>query len=215
MSTTWTDPTDRSPDFFVDATVWNEDVIANLRNLHGGGDLVTSLPSTPSGPKLIRFTDSLTAPTYIWWLSYIPAASTYKWYCVAGTWLIVENTTAGSVTSATYAELPTAGALVATTPLAGDWDIRLEAQHYYDVAAGADRDHYMSYAIGGTAASDNDAIFIKGGSGSAMSGSHARQRRKTAIAAATALTVQHRISGGTPTSTWRNRTIAIRPFRVG
>lgn len=214
MSVLWTDPDDRDPDEFIDATIWNEDLAQNLRVLRKGAELVTSLP-TVTLEQVVGYTDSLSAPTFVWWLRYIAAASTYKWYCIGGTPMKVENLTAGNVTSATYAVLPTAGALEITVPLAGDYDVKLEGHHYYDVAAGADRDHYMSYAIGGTGASDNDALFVKGGSGSAMSGSHSWGRRKTGIAASTVLAVQHRISGGTPTSTWRNRTISIMPFRVG
>jgi hypothetical protein len=174
--------------------------------------LTTSLPGTPADGEEIHYTDSLTAPTYIWHLRYISAASTYKWYCVgAGREAVTEVATAEATTSSSYAALSTAGPTF-TTPLAGDWIVTVEFR--FRGAAGASR-IYMSFDIGGTGAVDANAAQ------SSSSLSSTKDERApafksliTGVSASTALTSKYKSVDST-SMTWSERRISVRPFRVG
>lgn len=209
----WTTPATVTTGDLVTASWLNTYLRDNTKALKAG-EMVTALPTSGlvDGDR-VTFVDSLTAPTYAWYLRYIAGASTYKWYCIGGTPALIETTTAeaGSMGS-TYGDLATVGPSF-TLPLAGDWDIEIGCTHINDYNGGAARDSYMSYAIGGTSASDNDAIKCTGTAG-VLSFVGTRTRRKTGLASSTALVAKYRYSGGTPTMTWGPRTLRVMPFRV-
>jgi hypothetical protein len=104
---------------------------------------VTALPGSPSDGDRCTFSTGGVR----WKLEY--DSSDEYWYKVGGPPLRAESETARSTNSATYVSLT--GPLSLTAPLAGDYDIGIEAS-MSTVAAG---EHpYISYAVGATAASD-------------------------------------------------------------
>ena len=197
----------------VDAAAAQATADAALAAASTGASLVLALPSSPSDGDECVLVDSLSAPTYQWHLKYIAGASTYKWYYVGGFPLFAEVTTSQSTTSSSYTDLATAGPSV-TVPVAGDYMVEIGAWHHNNPNGGSARDSFMSYAIGASAASDNDAMFVTGQS-STVQYEGSRARLKTAIAASSSLACKYRTGGGTPTCTWANRWIRVVPLRVG
>jgi hypothetical protein len=169
--------------------------------------LVTALPASPSPGSLCTYTDSLTAPTYRWRLQYNAASSSSsKWECIGGTPLFAEVTTQETTTSTSYANLTTSGPTV-TLPLAGDYMVEVGA----DMGWTSSTQHSMSYAIGATAASDNDRAKVANVAN--VAGPAMRRRQKTGLAASAALTAKYKVNGGT--GSFENRTIEAMPIRVG
>lgn len=121
--------------------------------------------------------------------------------------MLAEVPAAQTTASATYAALGTAGPSN-TVPVAGDYDVEVGCYAYATVTAAI----YMSYDIGGTGAVDADAVLGISGSGtSAFAGN--RVRRKTGLAASTALVSKYRTSAGT--ATIGDRWMRVMPVRVG
>lgn len=139
-------------------------------------------------------------------------ATTSKWDFAGGPALFAEVLTSQTTTSVSYADLATVGPSI-TVPLAGDYDVGIGANLTNDTVTAA---AWMSYAVGGTAASDNDAIT----SGAAAAGDYApqnslaRRRRKTGLAASTALVSKYRRDSAGGTVTAKNRWMSVIPVRV-
>lgn len=167
--------------------------------------LVTALPGAPANGDECILVDSVSAPTYAWHLKYVSAATTYKWYCIGGTPAKTEVQAAQTTASGAYTDLATNGPDF-TVPVAGDYDITIGALLH---GGGSGNDFYMSFAVGGTAASDNDAIL-----GGPYRSTGMVERRKTGIAAATLLRAKYKTGGGV-TGTFQNRWMSVIPFRVG
>jgi len=144
------------------------------------------------------------------------SASAYKWEYVGGPPLFaeVQPTVAGIETTAslTYVALASAGPSL-TVPYAGDYDVEIGASMWNNTNAAAAR---MSYDIGGTGASDNDSITVGEGTAAgadSVSGNVSRSRRKTALAASTALVSKYEaVVGGT--ASFRQRLMKVTPVRV-
>lgn len=177
----------------------------------------TSLPSPPAGVDKVEFSlvDSTSAPTYVWAFRYNAASgSTYKWEFAGGSPAVSEVLTNESTSSTAYAALTTAGPTI-TVPRAGDYDVTIGFRARRP--SGNGDVCIMSYDIGATAASDNDAVKITNGafqtSAFDIFGEAERTRRKTAIAAATALTAKYKSSGGNAAG-FESRIMFVRPFRV-
>lgn len=170
---------------------------------------VASLPVSPIDQQACIYVADATNGIK-WHLRYRSGASgSYKWEFIGGPVMFSEVTTSESTTSTSYVALTTAGPTV-TVPLAGDYDVTIGA----NVTGSADAmNAYMSYALGGTAASDSDAI-RKQQSGAAYYGEPtSRKRRKTGLTAATAIAARYKV--GNVTGTWENRWMSVIPVRVG
>lgn len=175
--------------------------------------IVTALPTSPTPQTGDRcyLVDSLSAPTYGFDLVYNASASTYKWYCRGGVPLFAEVPTAETTTATAYTgtQPATAGPTV-TPPVSGDYDVTIACMG----VASTDDVWYMSYAIGGTAASANDEFASRGtGSIGNVQAQGIRKRRKTGLTAGNALTSKYKTVGGTLTVTLR--WIMAMPVRVG
>lgn len=170
--------------------------------------LVTSLPASPFDGQEIRYLADA-ANGIVWTLRYRAAsASAYKWEFVGGGDLYSE-VVANEATSATsYVDLTTVGPSVAL-PLAGDYDVEIGAK----MAGNADAVNvYMSYAIGATAASDNDLI-NRQANGAGYAGPHdARVRRKPGLAVVM-LTAKYKV--GNVSGNFGYRWMRASPVRVG
>lgn len=171
---------------------------------------VTSLPANPYDGQEVYYGADPTNGV-IWHLRYRSAASgSYKWEYIGGPPMTAEVLTLESTTSTTFTTLSTAGPTI-TTPLAGDYVVTIGATANNNSSnAGA----LMSYAIGGTSASTDDAIETYNNSAASDTGCYFRTRRKTGLAASTALAARYAANVGGNASFWR-RSMSITPIRVG
>lgn len=173
--------------------------------------VVTTLPSSPSeGDQVIYDTDTAGVR---WHLVYDTSdGTTYPWLCIGGSPLFAEVATQETTTSATFTNLATTGPTV-TPPLGGDYVVELGCRSHVDTNAGFAG---MSYSIGVTAASDNDAAFGNEPAGSNTSPRNMMRRRvKAGLSAAGALTAKYRVNNAANTATFESRWISITPVRVG
>lgn len=177
--------------------------------LAGGNAYVTALPATPQDGMEIYYAADATNGV-IWHLRYNGlSASAYKWEYVGGPPLFAEVETREALNSTTYAALTTAGPAL-TLPLAGDYDVEIGGRVE---GTSATSDVFMSYDIGATGASDNDALQIFNGNTSIVGPSCARARRKTGLTAVT-LTAKYRSSAASGTAVGQ-RWLRATPVRVG
>jgi hypothetical protein len=109
----------------------------------------------------------------------------------------------------TYGNLATSGPGI-TLPFAGDYDVQVACACFHGTA---NRTAYMSYAIGGTDASDNDSTFLFNGSANNVEAMVHRRRRKTGLGAVALLAKYRGDGSGTPT--FLARSLAVWPVRVG
>jgi hypothetical protein len=96
-----------------------------------------------------------------------------------------------------------------TIPVAGDYQITMGYNGSNTAAGGV---QWMSYAVGATAPSDNDAVLCQISTSGGQFGAD-RMSVKTAIPAATLLRVKYKVSGGT--GTFANRRLIVQPRAVG
>lgn len=167
---------------------------------------VEALPTTNlfKGRRVLYVADKTNG--LLWDLAYI-GEGTLPWSKVGGPALFAEVTTEQTTASKTYVNLTTVGPSI-TVPLKGDYDVEVGCRYWN----GSANDYgYMSYAIGGTAATDEDSAspmpYIPGGFGD-------RPRRKTGLAAKTELITKYRVELGN-TGFFTKRWIRVNPTRVG
>ena len=170
---------------------------------------VTTLPTAPvNGQEVYYVADATNG--IVWHLKYRSAsASAYKWEFVGGPSLFAEIATNETTASTTYVALATAGPTV-TVPLAGDYDVEISLRN---LNSGAGLACLRSFSIGATAAVDADAAVGAPAVGSTDSFCSLRYRRKTALAASTALAAKYRVTGGT--GSFITRAMQVTPVRVG
>jgi hypothetical protein len=131
------------------------------------------------------------------------------WMFVGGPPLYAENTDDGTTTSSSFGDLTgsTAGPSV-TLPFSGDYDVTIGCrpqQSNVDFAI-------MSYTVGVTAASINDAITVSYNSPNERQ--HVvRMRRKTGLTAGSTLTCKYAVGAG-GTATFDFRWISVTPVKV-
>lgn len=172
----------------------------------GGGapSLVTALPGSPTDGQEIVFTDSLTAPTYMWSLRYL--AATGKWHGHGGSVLIsVEaGQTPGSVGA--YLDLATVGPSF-TLPLAGDYNFAWGAEQTSD--PGGARDFHVALKFGAAATVDADSAQSRRNIGPAS-----RERPYTGLAAAMVVKLQYKTVNFTDYAIGK-RWLRVTPVKVG
>lgn len=170
---------------------------------------VTNLPSSPAdGDECYYVADATNG--VIWHLKYRAAASgSFKWEFIGGSAIGAEVDTDESRANTAYGALTTAGPSV-TVPLAGDYIIEHGAEVWVNVAGTA----YMSFDIGATGAVDADSVAHLA-SGAFGTASISRSRRKTGLAASTALVSKYRSNAGGTTAHFVFRWMRVRPVRVG
>ena len=151
----------------------------------------TSLPASPSDGAEYTLVDSLTAPTYSWKFRYVAAKASNKWVFIGGAAASSYVATGEGVVGTTYAALATAGPSF-TVPVAGDYLVRQSAR--FNPPAG--NAVFMSYDIGGTAASDLDALV--GQTSTVIQNGGTRETRRQALAVSTALVSKYRATAAGP-----------------
>jgi hypothetical protein len=176
---------------------------------------VTSLPTTPVDQQECVYIVDATAGLK-WRFRYRAAsASAYKWEAVGAGPLINEVLSSSAGTPpATYGDLSNVGPQI-TLPLAGDYLV----SHGANLVAGASAvQHrmYQSFAVGATAASDNDAVSVYSYTNNAItSASVARTVKKSGLAANTSLVCKYYSSSPLATEGASLRYIQAAPVRVG
>jgi hypothetical protein len=148
--------------------------------------------------------DSTSSPSYHWLLRYNSTET--DWDFIGGAPGFDEVTADQTTSSTSYTDLSTTGPSFAL-PVAGDYDIAIGFSR--GATDNAADQIFMSYAIGGTAAVDADAVM---GSGQTARFSPMRVRRKTGLTAVT-LTAKYR-SVAAAAESFANRWISVTPKRL-
>lgn len=142
-----------------------------------------------------------------WHLRYNGASgSAYKWEFLGGPWLTASVATLESVSSATsYLDLATVGPSI-TTPRGGDYTVEIQFH-----LPNNQTNIVMSFAVGGTAASDADSA---GGiaANSGYPSSAGFKVRKTGVAASAAVTAKYKSAD--VVRSFQDRWMFLRPVRV-
>lgn len=177
-------------------------------------DFVSVLPAGYDTQEVFYQSAGMAAAGVVWHLRYRSGASgLYKWEFLGGAALYAEVTTQQSTTSATYTDLATSGPSI-DLPLAGDYDVTIGCRSFSNTN---NVSVVMSYAIGGTAASDADILdnyssYFTSPAVASWACNASRTRRKTGLGAVT-LTTKYKVSGGT--GYFGPRFISAIPVRVG
>lgn len=172
--------------------------------------VVAALPGSPTDGQEIVYQNATMAGLGIAWrLKYRSgSASAYKWEYIGGSPWVAEVTTSETTAAGAFADLATVGPSI-TLPLAGDYAIGLSALIKHSVAGATS---YMSYAIGGTAAVVADAIRVDQEVANMFKHTTRAERPKLALAASTAIVAKYNT---TATGTYADRTLSVRPIRLG
>jgi len=169
--------------------------------------IVTALPANPQFGDVVTYIADATNGV-AWNLQY-DATGTYPWKFIGGAPLL--NTVAASEATAnpSYVALTTAGPQI-TVPVAGDYDVLIGCN--FNGGAGNDIPGVMSFLVGGTAASDSDAVWIST-RGPGFDSTISKPSRKTGIAASTALVARYKspVSAG---MIFSQRFMRVTPIRV-
>lgn len=191
-------PTDNNGLYWDTGSTWLTIVAPTVAALPGG---------TPVDGDRINYVADASAGV-IWPFVYRAAdASATKWNSIglpAPLSAEVAAAEAGS-NGAGYVALATAGPSI-TTPLAGDYWIEQSAD--FSVSATM---YAYSYDVGGSGASDADAALSVSAGSSHIS--NLRRRRKTGLAASTAIVSKYKTAGGS--GVFANRLLTVTPIRVG
>ena len=137
-----------------DGSKWGLDGYAS------GPTYETALPGSPVDGQEIYYAADATNGI-IWHLRYRSAARSGSgaWEFLGGASLTSEVTTNQTRSNAAYGDLTTTGPSIAL-PLKGDYTVRIAALMYVTSATSAQVDAFMSYQIGSTGASNNDAAIV-------------------------------------------------------
>jgi hypothetical protein len=202
----------KSPGDLFPSTLWNSYIRDNGNKLLDRGHRIltvaqfTALTGLEDGDEVYLEVDSSNG--VIWHLRYVAAEGTYKWRFLGGPPLFSQVLTSEGTGSGSYTALATAGPSIAL-PRAGDYMV----QHGAQISNGTDaQGGMMSYDIGAAAASNNDAIQVRGGGSGQAIASAARENRKTGLTTVT-LTAKY-LSPGTGTAVFANRFMCVRPVRI-
>lgn len=173
----------------------------------GPAPLVTAMPTADNrfDGMMVDYVASAT-DGIVWTFRYTDDtghSSTYPWEFVGGGSIWDYESAQQTTGSTSYVNLGTVGPDV-TIPLAGDWRVDLGADFFNNATTYS----LMSFAIGGTAASDVNSVLCSAANEITCS----RWQVLTSIAASTQLLTKYRVAGGT--GQWAKRWIAITPIRV-
>lgn len=164
---------------------------------------VSALPTGVDGLEVLYQNADMATRGEVWRLRYRAAApGSYKWDFVGGAPMHVEVAAAEGTSSTSYAALATALAL--TLPLAGDYDIEVQA-----TIENGTNNSWASYIIGAAAASDADAAMCADGGRTGV----IKTSRKTGLAAAASVAARYKVGSGT--GIFRDRRLRATPVRVG
>lgn len=189
----------------TDTGQWLADTGSAWVDLNSAPAFVSSLPAGYDGQEVYYQADLTNG--VIWHLRYRSAsASAYKWEMVGGSSLMADIPTQETTSSTAFTDLTTVGPSI-TVPLAGDYEI------VFGSGINASTNGFAAPKIGAAAVSTNDDIVQSVSAGTA-SGNGSRPLRRNVPAAATVVKVQYAAAAAT-TVAFFNRSLSIRPIRVG
>jgi hypothetical protein len=165
----------------------------------------TTLPGSPVNGQETILVDSTSAPTYAWRFRFNSTSG--KWDFIGGAPKIVTVATAEAGTATAYGNLATTGPDF-TTPVAGDWQIVIQARI---TAESGSNIAFMSYDVGGTAALDIDSA--QGNIATPERPSLHAISQKAGVAASTLLRARYKNAGGT-SITYADRRLIVLPIAV-
>lgn len=202
----WTTPRTWTTTELVTKSIMDTHVRDNLNAVHM--TQVTALPGSPFDGQLIKFTDSLSAPTYNWQLVYnATSASSFKWEAIGeGSTLRSAEADLNIANVTSYAMTDSPAAILA--PLAGEYDVLITATAATMTATGIVA--YWSYNVNGTGASDSIAAKVQ----ALGAGSLYFTYRQT-LAASDQVRLAYRQSNSGTSVQLDNVRVELRPFRVG
>jgi hypothetical protein len=174
---------------------------------------VTSLPvSAVDGQEIYYQADATNG--IVWHLRYnAGSASTYKWEFIGGSSLSADvPAQPGGETSAstTYADVATVGPQI-TVPLAGEYLVGVQFEGWNTSAVSFNI--YAAPKFGAAATADADAAITGGTIANIVMTASRQDMRRTIAVAATVVKAQYKVTGGT--GVYRNRTLTVKPVRVG
>lgn len=172
----------------------------------------TTLPASPYNGQQAILVDSLTNPSYQWYLRYNTGSSSpYKWELVGGPPLYALGVGSGETSSTTWIDMP-AGPLM-TLPRAGEYliDWSVKAQNW-GVSAPA-YDLLAALAIGGTRIASTETNITTPSSTASMSGFIINTQRHTVATAGASAKLQVMV-GAAVLSAYRLGTIIAQPVRL-
>lgn len=206
----WTTPTVRATGDLITATIWNADIVNNMKWIGGADSRGTSFPGSPVDGQIYHYVADATLGV-VWRFKYnAGSASSFKWEADGEQVPLVQEVDSTETTSTTtYTDLATVGPSV-TVPLAGDYSITISAAIVPNTSVGTMQ---VSYSVGGTAASDNDSIYAVGYTGEARN--HTRTRRKNGLSASDLIRMKYKCVGTPGPATVQFRRLEVRPRRVG
>ena len=180
---------------------------------------VTSLPGSPADGNLVCLVDSLTVPTYQWQLRYVSGISdAYKWVCVGGAPAYDFDGSDNGTTDTSYAS---GGASVTLPGIAGIYDIAFGVSG--NPGGGASSVGGMVTFVTNVTFSASDTYAVAchaaafggtSGAGTPPSSAYG-ERRVTLVAGDTSATNYIRSGTGGSSFYNYNRTISVRPQRIG
>jgi len=169
--------------------------------------IVTALPANPQFGDVVTYIADATNGV-AWNLQY-DATGTYPWKFIGGSPLLNTVAATESTANPSYVALTTAGPQI-TVPVAGDYDVLIGCN--FNGGAGNDIPGVMSFLVGGTAASDSDAVWIST-RGPGYDSTISKPSRKTGIAASTALVARYK-SPASAGMIFGQRFMRVTPIRV-
>ena len=155
--------------------------------------VVSTLPTTGlvDGQEVFFQSAVMATAGLMWHLRYRAAASTYKWEVIGGAPLNAPGGIGADFAAAGWANLPTPGSSSVALPLAGEYDVTIEARAYHNTAG---HSGYVGCAISGIV-TPTDALAASIGVNHSNGQSASRTHRITNTTAGVTLQLQARGSG--------------------
>ena len=198
----WTSPRTWTTGELVTKAIMDTHVRDNLNAVHM--TQVTALPGSPFDGQLIKFTDSLSVPTYNWTFIYnATSASSFKWEFLVGSNFRSAEVDIQFANITSYSMTQSPAAILA--PLAGEYDVIITGTRQ----SATGNLTYWSYNVNGSGAADGIASIHDGSVGSLY------YTLRQTLAAADSVRIAYRASGTSTNHFLDNARLELRPFRVG
>jgi len=199
----WTSPRTWTTGELVTKAIMDTHVRDNLNAVHI--TQVTALPGSPFDGQLIVFTDSTSAPTYVWQLRYnANSASSFKWEWIGGSTFKSTETDISFANITSYAMTNSPTAIAA--PLAGDYDIIISGTAMRLTG----NESFWSYNVNSAGAADTIAARSTATGGGALW----FYQRQT-LAASDSVRIAYKASNSGTNHFLDNARLELRPYRVG
>jgi hypothetical protein len=199
----WTTPRTWTTTELVTKSIMDTHVRDNLNAVHI--TQVTALPGSPFDGQLIVFTDSTTAPTYVWQLRYnANSVSSFKWEFIGGSTFRSAEADISFANQTSYVMTNSPAAILA--PLAGDYDVIISGT----AQRASGNISYWSYNVNSAGAADAIASIADASNAGALW----FYQRQT-LAASDSVRIAYKASNTGTNHFLDNARLELRPYRVG